>query len=95
MVKRYALLYFFVFTIPLFLGLVAWQSFRYAELERNVRRLEAAQEDWVEKNRRLIAGFAVLSSSLRIGQVAVQDLGLQKMRPENVLQIRIEGYRRN
>ena len=95
MVRRYALLYFFVFTIPLFLGLAAWQSFRYAELERNVRRLEAAQEDWVEKNRRLIAGIAVLSSSSRIGQVAVKDLGLQKMNPENVLQIRIEGERRN
>ena len=95
MFRRYVLLYFFVFTIPLFLGLAAWQSVRYTELERNVRRLEAAQEDWVEKNRRLIAVIAVLSSTSRIGQVAVQDLGLSKMSPESVLQIRIEGGRRN
>ena len=93
MVGRYGLLYFFVLTIPLFLGIVAWQSVRYTELDRNVRRLEAAQEDWVEKNRRLIAGIAVLSSSSRIVQVAVQDLGLQKMSPESVLQIRIEEGR--
>ena len=91
MIRRYALLYFFVFSIPFFLGLAAWQSVRYTELERDVRRLEAAQEDWVESNRRLITGIAVLSSSSRIEQIAVFDLGLPKIRPENVLQIRIEG----
>jgi len=90
MFMRYALLYFFVLTIPFFLGIAAWQSVRYTELERDVRRLEAVQEDLVESNKRLIAGIAVLSSSSRIGQVAVQDLGLSKMRPEHVLQIRIE-----
>jgi len=91
MIRRYVFFYFFVLSIPLLLGIVAWQSTRYAELERNVRRLEAVQEDWVEGNRRLIAGIAVLSSSGRIGQVAVRDLGLSAIRPENVLQVRIEG----
>jgi len=90
MIRRYAVLYFFVLTIPLFLGIAAWQSVRYTALEREVRRLEAAQEDMVESNKRLIAGIAVLSSSSRIGQVAVFDLGLSRMRPEHVLQIRIE-----
>ena len=95
MIRRHALLYFFVFTIPIFLGIAAWQSVRYTEMEREVRRLEAVQEDLVETNKRLIAGIAVLSSSSRIGQVAIYDLGLSKMRPEHVLQIRIEedwGY---
>jgi len=87
---RYALLYFIVITIPLFLGVVAWQSVRYANLDRNVRRLEAVQEDWVDNNKKLIAGIAVLSSSRRIEQVAVRDLGLKKVLPEDVLQIRIE-----
>ena len=91
MIRRYALLYFFVLSIPFFLGLTAWQSNRYAELDRNVRRLEAAQEDWVEDNKKLIAWIAVLSSSARIEQIAVHDLGLAKMRPEDVLQVRIEG----
>ena len=89
--RRYVFFYFLVLSIPLLLGIVAWQSTRYAELERNVRRLEAVQEDWVEGNRRLIAGIAVLSSSGRIGQVAVRDLGLSAIRPEHVLQVRIEG----
>jgi cell division protein FtsL len=91
MIRRYALLYFIVLTIPLFLGITAWQSVRYKELDREVRRLEAVQEDWVESNKRLIAGIAVLSSSERITQIAVHDLGLTKIQPEDVLQIRIQN----
>ena len=91
MIRRYALLYLFVLSIPFFLGAAAWQSVRYTKLEKSVRRLEAVQEDWVESNKKLIAGIAVLSSSRRIEQVAVYDLGLSKMRPEDVLQVRIDG----
>ena len=91
MIGRYGLLYFFVLSIPIFLGIVAWQSFRYTELENNVRRLEAVQKDLVEKNKRLIANIAILSASSRIEQVAVEDLRLSKIRPERVLQVNIEG----
>jgi cell division protein FtsL len=94
MIRRYALLYFFVLTIPLFLGVTAWQSIRYAKLEKNVRRLEAVQEDWVESNKKLIANIAVLSSSKRIEQVAIHDLRLSKIYPEYVLQVRIVGRQR-
>jgi cell division protein FtsL len=89
MIRHCVLLYFFVLSIPFFLGVTAWQSVRYTELDKNVRRLEAAQEDWVVNNKKLIAGIAVLSSSSRIEQIAVNDLRLSKMRPENVLQVRI------
>ena len=91
MIRHYGLLYFFVLSIPIFLGIVAWQSFRYTELENNVRRLEAVQKDLVEKNKRLIANIAVLSSSSRIEHVAVEDLHLSKILPERVLQVNIEG----
>jgi cell division protein FtsL len=91
MIRRYALLYFIVLTIPFFLGGAVWQTVRYAELEKNVRRLEAVQEDLVSGNKKLIAAIAVLSSSSRIKQIAVNDLALVKMRPEDVLQVRIDG----
>jgi cell division protein FtsB len=91
MFRRYLLLYFIVITIPLLLGAVVWQAERYAALERSVRILEAEQEEWVESNKKLIAGIAVLSSAERIEYIAVHDLGLVKIRPEDVLQIRIEG----
>ena len=90
MIRRFFLLYFIVFTIPVFLGLTAWQSVRYSKLDKGLRRLEATQEDWVESNKKLAAGIAVLSSSARIEQIAVYDLGLSKMQPEDVLQVRIE-----
>jgi hypothetical protein len=83
-----------IFTIPFVLGLNAWQSFRYRELERETGRLEGVQEEWVESNKRLIAGIAVLSSSERIEYIAIHDLGLIKKPPEDVLQIRIEERRR-
>jgi cell division protein FtsL len=89
MIRRYLLLYFIVLSIPLLLGITAWQSFRYIELDKDVRRLEAVQEDWVESNKRLIAGIAVLSSSERIEAIALRDLGLSKIQPEDVLQVRI------
>ena len=95
MTKNCGLFYFFVLTIPLFLGVLAWQSFRYTELESSVRRLEADQKELVVENRKLIASAAVLSAPSRIEQIAVQDLGLSKILPENVLQVRIDrGYRR-
>ena len=90
MIRRYILLYFFVLSIPFFLGITAWQSIRYTELDKGARRLEAVQKNWVDGNKKLIAGIAVLSSSRRIQSIAVHDLGLIKMRPEDVLQVRIE-----
>ncbi|MDR3139451.1 MAG: cell division protein FtsL [Treponema sp.] len=93
MIRRYLLIYFMIVTIPLVLGLNVWQSFRYREIERDLGKLEREQEEWVESNKRLIAGIAVLSSSERIARIAV-DLGLIKIQPEDVLQIRIEARRR-
>ena len=85
------LLYFFILSIPLFLGIVAWQSVQYRELDKSTRRLEAAQENLIESNKKLIAGIALLSSSGRIEQVAIHDLGLTKIHPEHVYMVQIEG----
>jgi cell division protein FtsL len=85
------LLYVLTLTIPLCLGAAAWQSARYTELTWEIEKLESVQEEWVENNKRLIAGIAVLSSSERIENIARKDLGLVKKQPEEVLQIRIMG----
>jgi cell division protein FtsL len=89
MIKRYLAVYFAVVTIPLLLGLAVWQSNRYRNLEQEIRRLEQLQAEWVEGNKRLIAANAVLSSPQRIEHIAQKDLGLRKIRPENVLQVNI------
>ena len=89
--KKYILLYALVLTIPLFLALGAWQSNRYAELKKEIVRLEEAQSEWVESNKRLIAGIAVLSSARRIENIARTELKMDKIVPENVLLIKIGG----
>ena len=89
MIKRYFFLYFMVLTIPLFLCLLVWQSNRYQNLNRELVRLEQSQEEWVESNKRLIASIAEYSSPARIEQTARYQLDLKKIRPENLLQVKI------
>jgi cell division protein FtsL len=85
------LFYLTALSVPALLGLAAWQSARYGDLERELRRLERSQQEWVENNKRLIAGVALLSSPDRIEYIARDELGMEKKRPEEVLQIHIEG----
>jgi cell division protein FtsL len=85
------LLYFFVLTVPALLGLAAWQSVQYQNLEKQTKVVEADQEQWVEANRRLIADFAALTSSEKVENIAVNELGMVKVEPENVLQIWIDN----
>jgi cell division protein FtsL len=91
--RRYFLLYFITLTIPLLLGAAAWQATRYSQLVRELDRLETVQQEWIENNKRLIAGISVLSSAERIEQIASGSLKLVKKQPEDVLQIRIENRR--
>jgi len=95
MKKKFLLLYFLVFTIPLFPGLLVWQSNRYQNLKRELARLEQSQSEWVESNKRLIAGIAEYSSPQRIESVAVYQLDLRKIRPEYLLQVKITGGKGN
>jgi cell division protein FtsL len=83
--------YLMVLSIPLLLGLASWQSARYGDLERELGRLEKTQQEWVENNKRLIAGISLLSSPDRIEHIARDELGLEKKRPEEVLLIHITG----
>jgi hypothetical protein len=82
------LMYFFVFTIPLFFELVTRQSIRYNKLENTVITLEVKQEEWVNSNKRLIAAIAYYSSAEKIEQKAI-EMGLIKIPPEDILQIRL------
>jgi cell division protein FtsL len=80
-----------VLSIPLLLGLASWQSARYGDLERELGRLEKIQQEWIENNKRLIAGISLLSSPDRIEHIARDELGLEKKQPEEVLLIHITG----
>ena len=91
MIKKYLPLYFFVLSIPVLVCLMVWQSTRYRNLSRELVRLEQIQTEWIESNKRLIAGISEYSSPERIEDLAKNQLELQKIPPEYFLQVRILG----
>ena len=91
MIRRFILFYLLVFSIPLFTGLLIWQSNRYQNLEKELARLEKTQTEWTESNKRLIAGIAEYSSPQRIDSIARNELELHRIQPEYSLQVRIMG----
>jgi cell division protein FtsL len=68
-----------------------WQGHRYQELEQEVENLELEQKDWLEKNKKVIAALAVLSSPERVEALAVDKLGLKPLKPEDVIKVSFEG----
>ncbi len=83
---RRGYLYAMLLSIPILLLLVAWESGRFDRLAMEARKLEEAQESWVQENRKLEAGIRVLSSRERAEALA-ESLGLQKAGPERSLRI--------
>jgi len=77
-------------SLPLALLAVAWQAARYDALAADARKLQAAQESWLQENRKLEASIRVLSSRDRIAQLA-EALGLQKAGPERRLRVELRG----
>ncbi|MDR0300830.1 MAG: cell division protein FtsL [Treponema sp.] len=89
MMKKRFFLYFMAVSIPLLLALMVWQSNRYQNLNRELARLEQTQAEWIESNKKLIAGITEYSSPYRIEYIAENQLNLQKIRPEDLLQVKI------
>jgi cell division protein FtsL len=85
---------FFVLVILAFLVLFflnTWQGFRYQELVQEVEMLELEQKNWLENNKKAIAALAVLSSPERVRSLAVEKLGLNPLKAEDVIEIELEG----
>jgi len=88
MTKR-PLFYLMALAIPAAFAFNAWQSVAYAGVSRELKVLERTQTEWIESNKRLIAGISVLSSAERIEQLAIHDLKMQKIQAESVTHVRI------
>jgi capsule polysaccharide export protein KpsE/RkpR len=82
------LAFFFIITIPVFFAIVVWQANRYNSLDKEVVRLEEDQEQWVNASKRLIAGGASYMSAERI-EAAAKRMNLEKVPPENIIQVQI------
>lgn len=84
------LLLFCAATLPLFLGAVVVQAIQFQELKREVAAQERQQEEWVEKNKKVLAGVTVLRSPQRIEALAEADPGLQEVGADRTVKIRFQ-----
>jgi cell division protein FtsL len=89
MIKTYALLFLTVLTIPVLLGVNAWQSNECGEIRNEIKILERSQEQCVTENKAVASEIADLLAAGRV-EAEAQKLGLQKMRPEDVVLIVME-----
>jgi len=94
MLKSYALLFIMVLTIPVLLGLSAWQANECGEIRNDIKALEKMQEQRVSENKAITNEIADLLAASRL-EAEAQKLGLHKMRPEDVLLIVMGGKKGN
>ena len=80
-----------VFSVPLMTFLNVWQVYKYGSLMDEVVELENNQREWIDNNKRAVAGIAVLGSPARIDNIANKDLGLKKVNSDRIINIRIQN----
>ena len=77
-------------TLPLFLMAMVFQAIQYQDLRRGVALKEREQYEWVEKNKKVLAGVTVLRSPQRIQSLAEADPGLQSVGAERTVKVRFQ-----
>ncbi len=77
-------------TVPVFFFLQVMTAYQYQVLQRDVSALEKDQKDWLEKNKKIIAGISVLRSPERIEKIARDELGLRKIDSSRIKRLVIE-----
>jgi hypothetical protein len=85
------LLLFCAGTLPLFLLAVVVQAIQFQDIKRNVEVKEREQYEWVEKNKKVLAGVTVLRSPQRIETLAKDDPGLQAVGADRTVKVRFQA----
>ena len=76
-----------IITIPAFVFVNIYQTYVYQSVGQSVALLESHEKSWLEQNKRVVAGIAVLSSPARIDQIATSKLGLKQRILEPTLRV--------
>ncbi len=74
-------------SVPLMVFLTVHQVYSYQALEQQVRDMKKEQADLFEKNKRMIANIAIMSSPARIEEIAREKLELKPLDSEKKLRI--------
>ncbi len=85
--KRRYILFMGAAVVPLLFFLNTWQAFRYEQTSRDIKAMEEQQREWLEKNKRLVAGISLLESPERIERLAREDLDLSVLKPGRLKQV--------
>jgi cell division protein FtsL len=80
-------------SVPLLLGLNVLQASKYTRLQQELSEKEAAQVEWVNKNKELITELSGLEAPARIETYAREKLGLRRAKPNEVLRVELENGR--
>ena len=88
MIKKLVIIILVVF-IPAILFFQVWQVMRYKTLNNEVKGLEVVQEEWIEKNKQILAKIAELRAPDRIERIVKEDIGLDIIDYKDVLNIKI------
>lgn len=84
----------FTLSIPLMLILYAMQTKKYTDLTREIADLESKQEKLIEENKKLVSDISMLSSAERIEKIAVEELGMHKAEPEDIVRVEMTGEKK-
>ena len=93
--RRYILFFVMVISIPIFLGINAWQANKCGEIRNAIKKIEREQEYCVDENKTVVAEIADLLAVDRIENEAKKKLGMQKIRPQDVTLIIMGGKGRD
>jgi cell division protein FtsL len=77
--------------LPLMLFFEVWGVFLNQQLSGEINALENEQNEWLEKNKKLVAAIAVYSSPERVEKVVREDLDLEKSDPGAIMNIIVTG----
>ncbi|MDR0456979.1 MAG: hypothetical protein LBH20_09900 [Treponema sp.] len=94
MKKDYVLLFLLALTIPVFLGVNAWQANKCGEIRSEIKVIEKEQEDRINENKTVANEIVNLLAAEKLDAEA-QKMGLRKMRPEDVILIVMGGKGRD
>ena len=76
-----------VISIPVLLFANAFQAYRYSQLERAIGRLQDEQQLLIEENKRAILAISILSSPQRVGPLAENELGLERVEGSDIVRM--------
>ena len=75
--------------IPVFLCVHVGQVVRYDQLRNEVTNLETVQDEWLDKNKKVLANISLFRSPERIEKLAVEDLNLRPVPFREILRVEI------